>query len=117
MYVMIRSAIEFFEILYNQILFRNERYSQTCKRFGVAKAARTMYELKSDIANLKTEISKKASTKLYTIPQVCEILHVSRSTVYRMIRDGNLKAHKAYRRVLVSEVSINNALIPINSGR
>ena len=66
---------------------------------------------------LKSEISKKASTKLYTIPQVCEILHVSRSTVYRMIRDGNLKAHKAYRRVLVSEVSINNALIPINSGR
>ena len=83
------------------------------------KQLEPLYELKSDIANLKTEISKKASTKLYTIPQVqvCEILHVSRSTVYRMIRDGNLKAHKAYRRVLVSEVSINNALIPINSGR
>ena len=69
-----------------------------------------LYELKSDI-------SKKTSAKFYTIPQVCEILHVSRSTVYRMIRNGNLKAHKAYRRVLVSEVSINNALIPINSGR
>lgn len=81
------------------------------------KQLEPLYELKSDIANLKTEISKKASTKLYTIPQVCEILHVSRSTVYRMIRDGNLKAHKAYRRVLVSEVSINNALIPINRGR
>ena len=59
------------------------------------KQLEPLYELKSDIANLKTEISKKASTKLYTIPQVCEILHVSRSTVYRMIRDGNLKAHKA----------------------
>ena len=81
------------------------------------KQLEPLYELKSDIANLKTEISKKASTKLYTIPQVCEILHVSRSTVYRMIRDGNLKAHKAYRRVLVSEASINNALIPINGGR
>ena len=67
------------------------------------KQLEPLYELKSDIAN--------------TIPQVCEIMHVSRSTVYRMIRDGNLKAHKAYRRVLVSEVSINNALIPINSGR
>ncbi|HJD74820.1 MAG TPA: helix-turn-helix domain-containing protein [Bacteroides reticulotermitis] len=76
-----------------------------------------LYELKSDIVNLKTEISKKTSAKFYTIPQVCEILHVSRSTVYRMICNGNLKAHKAYRRVLVSEVSINNALIPINSGR
>ena len=76
-----------------------------------------LYELKSDIVNLKTEISKKTSAKFYTLPQVCEILHVSRSTVYRMIRNGNLKAHKAYRRVLVSEVSINNALIPINSGR
>ena len=61
------------------------------------KQLEPLYELKSDIANLKTEISKKASTKLYTIP--------------------HLKAHKAYRRVLVSEVSINNALIPINSGR
>ena len=38
-----------------------------------------LYELKSDIVNLKTEISKKTSAKFYTIPQVCEILHVSRS--------------------------------------
>ena len=35
------------------------------------KQLEPLYELKSDIANLKTEISKKASTKLYTIPQVC----------------------------------------------
>ena len=81
------------------------------------KQLEPLYELKSDIANLKTEISKNTSAKFYTILQVCEILHLSRSTVYRMIRNGNLKAHKAYRRVLVSEASINNALIPINGGR
>ena len=76
-----------------------------------------LYELKSDIVNLKTEISKRLQLSSTQFLKYAKFLHVSRSTVYRMIRNGNLKAHKAYRRVLVSEVSINNALIPINSGR
>ena len=83
------------------------------------KRLKPLYELKSDINSLKSEINKKATAKFYTILQVCEILHLSRSTVYRMIRNGDLKAHKAYRRVLIPETSIKNLLInyccPINS--
>ncbi|WP_315329383.1 helix-turn-helix domain-containing protein [Segatella oulorum] len=66
-----------------------------------------LYGLKSEIASLKAEVSKTTLPKFFTIAQVCEILKISRSTTNRMIKNGDLKAKKAYRRVLIPEESIN----------
>lgn len=73
-----------------------------------------LYEMKADITALKESIYKKPSIKYLTISQACELLHVSRSTVNRMIRNGDLAAKKAYKRVLISEKSIEKLLITIN---
>ena len=66
-----------------------------------------LYGLKSEIASLKAEVSKTTLPKFFTIAQVCEILKISRSTTNRMIKNGDLKAKKAYRRVLIPEERIN----------
>lgn len=66
-----------------------------------------LYGLKSEIVSLKAEVTKTALPKFFTIAQVCEILKISRSTTNRMIKNGDLKAKKAYRRVLIPEESIN----------
>ena len=66
-----------------------------------------LYGLKSEIASLKEEVSKTTLPKFFTIAQVCEILKISRSTTNRMIKNGDLKVKKAYRRVLIPEESIN----------
>ena len=71
-------------------------------------------EMKEDVAALKKAVTQNPSSKYYTILEVCSLLHVSRSTIYRMIRNGDLKARKAYRRVLFLEKDINELLIPIN---
>lgn len=102
----------------NHIISKIQNMKQYISIIGdseLQKRLEPLYELKSDIDSLKSEINKKATTKFYTILQVCEILHLSRSTVYRMIRNGDLKAHKAYRRVLIPETSIKNLLITINN--
>ena len=71
------------------------------------KQLEPLYGLKSEIASLKEEVSKTTLPKFFTIAQVCEILKISRSTTNRMIKNGDLKVKKAYRRVLIPEESIN----------
>ena len=74
-----------------------------------------MLQMQADLAAFKATVdSKKLSSKYLTIPQVCELLHVSRSTIYRMVRNGDLRARKAYKRVLFSEKDIEKFLIKIN---
>ena len=77
------------------------------------KQLEPLFELRDEITALKEDI-KKPSAKYLTIPQVCELLHVSRSTIYRMVRNGDLKMKKAYKRVLFSEKDIEKFLITIN---
>ena len=72
---------------------------------------RPLLELKDEVVALKEEISKKTSPQYLTISQVCERLHISRSTVNRMMNNGDLKAMKAYRRVLFLESDISKLLI------
>lgn len=60
------------------------------------KQLEPLFELRDEITALKEDINKKPSAKYLTIPQVCELLHVSRSTIYRMVRNGDLKMKKAY---------------------
>ena len=69
------------------------------------KQLEPLYGLKSEIASLKEEVT--TLPKFFTIAQVCEILKISRSTTNRMIKNGDLKVKKAYRRVLIPEESIN----------
>lgn len=78
------------------------------------KQLEPLLELRDEITALKEDINKKSSANYLTIPQVCELLHVSRSTIYRMVRNGDLKMKKAYKRVLFSEKDIEKFLITIN---
>ncbi len=45
----------------------------------------------------KQESVRVAESKLFTIQEVCEILGISRRTVYRYIQDGRINAIKAGR--------------------
>ena len=77
----------------------------------IFRQLRPLQELKDEVIALKEEISKKTSPQYLTISQVCERLHISRSTVNRMMNNGDLKAMKAYRRVLFLESDISKLLI------
>lgn len=81
----------------------------------LSKLEQPLDELRSGVRDLQAEVRKKATVKYYTISEVCDILHVSRSSINRYIRSGLLTAHKAGRRVLISEASIRKSLIPINN--
>lgn len=78
------------------------------------KQLEPLFELKNEFIALKEDINKKSSAKFLTIPQACALLHVSRSTIYRMVRNGDLKAKKAYKRVLFFEKDIEKFLITVN---
>ena len=75
----------------------------------LSKLEQPLDELRTGVRNLQAEV------RYYTISEACDILHVSRSSINRYIRAGLLTAHKAGRRVLISEASIRKALIPINN--
>lgn len=81
----------------------------------LSKLEQPLEELKSGMRDLQVEVRKKTMVKYYTISEICDILHVSRSSIYRYIKDGLLIAHKAGRRVLISETSIRKVLKPINN--
>ena len=71
-----------------------------------------MEDLENEIKVLRDEIKvNKSSPLYYTIFQCAEILSISRSTVNRMIRNGDLKSKKAYNRVLIEKKSIEKLLI------
>ncbi|WP_315969404.1 helix-turn-helix domain-containing protein [Odoribacter laneus] len=80
-------------------------------RDDLLKQLRPLLELKDEVIALKEDVGKRTSPQYLTISQVCERLHISRSTVNRMMRNGDLKAMKAYRRVLFLESDINKLLI------
>ena len=81
----------------------------------LSKLEQPLDELRTGVRNLQAEVRRKTTVKYYTISEACDILHVSRSSINRYIRAGLLTAHKAGRRVLISEASIRKALIPINN--
>lgn len=77
------------------------------------KELEPVLEMRDEIAALKKVVIQKPP-KYYTIKELCALIHVSRSTVYRMIRNGHLKPKKAYRRVLFTEKDVNDLLITVN---
>lgn len=77
------------------------------------KRLEPVLEMREEIASLKKVVIQKPP-KYYTIKELCALIHISRSTVYRMIRNGHLKPKKAYRRVLFTEKDVNDLLITVN---
>ncbi len=74
-----------------------------------------MADLKNEIKVLRDELKANKSPPLfYSIAQCMEILNISRSTVNRMIKNGDLKAKKAYRKVLVPKNELEKILINLN---
>lgn len=71
-------------------------------------------EMKDEIISAVKDSIKNPSAKYLTIEEAGKILKVSRSTITRMIRNGDLIAKKAYKRVLIPEKSIEKLLITIN---
>lgn len=92
----------------------DDREIQLIKGSELQKLLEPLFELKAEITALNEGINKKSVAKFLTIPQVCALLHVSRSTIYRMVRNGDLKAKKAYKRVLFFEKDIEKFLITVN---
>ena len=46
--------------------------------------------------------------RLYTVKEVCEILHKTRRTIYAYIRSGQLKAHRPGKKnFLIAESDLN----------
>lgn len=48
------------------------------------------------------------------VKQVCDVFHVSASTVYNWVAEGKLKAHKPGRKLLIPTASVRNLLATTN---
>lgn len=91
-----------------------DRQFQFVEGSELQKQLELLFELKAGFTSLKEDMNKKSSARYLTIPEVCGLLHVSRSTIYRMVRNGDLKMKKAYKRVLFAERDIEKFLQTIN---
>lgn len=49
-----------------------------------------------------------------TVTQVCELLHISRLTLYRWVKQGKLKATKVGQKLLIDQLDIQKL---INEGK
>ena len=67
--------------------------------------------LEKKFSSKEKELREAAEPKkYYTRDEVCQILHVSKMTLYNMVCRGQIKQLKAGRRVLFDRVSINDAV-------
>jgi putative molybdopterin biosynthesis protein len=48
------------------------------------------------------------TNRLLTIPETAEALRVSRVTVYRLVKDGSLPAHRVGQQLRVDEVELRD---------
>jgi excisionase family DNA binding protein len=61
------------------------------------------------IGNMKdAELMGPESRRLLSLPEVCEILGVGRTTVFELVRSGALPSLKIGRRRLVTRMSVEN---------
>ena len=70
------------------------------KEMELQDLIRLLQEIRVEISSLKGEVKKKASERYFTVAETCELLKVSRSTLYR--------------RLLFAEKDINQLLITKN---
>jgi putative molybdopterin biosynthesis protein len=47
---------------------------------------------------------------LLTVNQVCEILHISKLTLYRWVKRGKLKASKVGQKLLIEQAEVQKLL-------
>lgn len=88
--------------------------SNSIKEVELQDLIRLLQEIQVEISLLKGEMKKKASERYFTVAETCELLKVSRSTLYRMTANNDLPARRAYRRLLFAEKDINKLLITKN---
>ena len=84
------------------------------KEMELQDLIRLLQEIRVEISSLKGEVKKKASERYFTVAETCELLKVSRSTLYRMKVNNDLPAKRVYRRLLFAEKDINQLLITKN---
>lgn len=60
----------------------------------------------------KEKTLQTADTKFYSLIEVCEILNVHRTTVYRHMKTGGLKATRIFGKWVVSETEVLRILNP-----
>ncbi len=72
--------------------------------------------LKNIVTDLKKEVENRSLARVseyLTIAQCADFIQCSRSTINRMLKNGDPKYQKAYRRVLIPRNSIDHLLINI----
>jgi excisionase family DNA binding protein len=82
--------------------------------FTALVADKVCERLKKDIGELNSAKTSKA-TIYYTVKEALAILKVSRSTIDRMTRQGNLPAKKVGKRTLYTEEALRNAIQDLNT--
>lgn len=76
----------------------------------------TMQELAQEIANLlqtSTEV-KTNQSELISIEEVCKLLHVNRTTVWKYTKCGKLNSYGIGDRVLYKRSEVIDAVKPLN---
>jgi excisionase family DNA binding protein len=77
------------------------------KNYKKRKKAEKLYQVKSP-AEQKTgyNLSKLSDKEFLSIADACQLLGASRMTIYRQIKNGNIKAVKLGRRTIIKKAEI-----------
>lgn len=59
---------------------------------------------------IEADRQKKRPPKMYTRDEVCQLLNISKPTLWHRTKSGDIKATHVHRRVLYSEEEINRVL-------
>ena len=80
-----------------------------CSKKGYKKRKREEKVLKAEIQEIERTFDSNLGAKLFlNIKEITELLGVSRWTIYRMIKRGELKSKKFGRRVVIARKDIDN---------
>lgn len=70
--------------------------------------------LRLDISNLRNK-KNVPEHRYLTRQEVCDMLHISYSTLHRMVRSGELPCIKSGKRVLFRMLDVENTMESVNS--
>lgn len=62
--------------------------------------------------NRETDYMANQNTEYLTVQQVMSLLHISRPTIYKMIREGKIKAFNTGKKYLIWQGSLQAQKIP-----
>ncbi|BBY99479.1 helix-turn-helix domain-containing protein [Mycolicibacterium fallax] len=73
--------------------------------------------IEDEVQRRLAERAQPAAPTVYTVDEAAAVLRVSRSTVYKMIGDGELTPTRVSRRVLIPGSEVERLLAPARGDR